>query len=440
MDFNGDGSWGGPRMNRSSQSRDVVVGDNVLMFDVPSFALAGTTYAWLPREYRGRLGSRLAWLSMVRGGRLSGNDRQSCRWQRSLHRPGLDQRRRPMGPTECVCGGCGRRRGHRRAVARRSTTDTIAWYENDGSENFTRSPEISTVADSAVRVCLRRTWTTTATSDVLSARRLDDDTIAWYENDGSENFHAPTRSARRPMGLPSSVFAADVDGDGDMDVLSASLSMTTRSLGTRTTAVRTSRRHPISTAADTDARIVFAADMDGTETSTCSARPTPSTRLPGTRTTATPGLHATTSISTSADGRVVSVFAGRGRDGDLDVLSASAETTTRSPGTRTTAARASAPTSRSCTTYRSEQRACLPRTWTATATLDVLERSRSMTDDDCLVRERRQPGLHANTPISTTADAARNVFAADVDGDGITDVLSASQNDDTIAWYTAADS
>ena len=55
-------------------------------------------------------------------------------------------------------------------------------------------------------------------TDVLSASS-DDDTIAWYENDGAGNFttHTITTSADAAY----SVFAADVDGDGDMDVLSA---------------------------------------------------------------------------------------------------------------------------------------------------------------------------------------------------------------------------
>ena len=37
--------------------------------------------------------------------------------------------------------------------------------------------------------------------------------------------------------------------------------------------------------------------------------------------------------------------------------------------------------------------------------------------------------------IVTDANGARNVFLADIDGDGDLDVLSASQSDDTIAWY-----
>ena len=41
--------------------------------------------------------------------------------------------------------------------------------------------------------------------------------------------------------------------------------------------------------------------------------------------------------------------------------------------------------------------------------------------------------------ISTDADGAQSVYGIDVDGDGDADVLSASYYDDTIAWYENAD-
>jgi hypothetical protein len=55
--------------------------------------------------------------------------------------------------------------------------------------------------------------------DVLSASSFDHK-ITWYKNDGNENFtpYTITTSAEGAQ----SVYAVDVDGDGNMDVLSAS--------------------------------------------------------------------------------------------------------------------------------------------------------------------------------------------------------------------------
>ena len=43
--------------------------------------------------------------------------------------------------------------------------------------------------------------------------------------------------------------------------------------------------------------------------------------------------------------------------------------------------------------------------------------------------------ISAEHVISTNADGAYSVYAIDVDGDGDVDVLSASLNDDKVAWY-----
>ena len=47
-----------------------------------------------------------------------------------------------------------------------------------------------------------------------------DNKIAWYENDGSETFTAHTITTDAVKAF--SVTIADLDGDGDLDVLSAS--------------------------------------------------------------------------------------------------------------------------------------------------------------------------------------------------------------------------
>ena len=93
----------------------------------------------------------------------------------------------------------------------------IAWYENDGSQNFTLRT-ITTNADNAVSV-FAADVDGDGDTDVLSASFIGNK-IAWYENDGSQNF-TPRTITTNASG-PYSVFAADVDGDGDTDVLSAS--------------------------------------------------------------------------------------------------------------------------------------------------------------------------------------------------------------------------
>jgi hypothetical protein len=56
--------------------------------------------------------------------------------------------------------------------------------------------------------------------DVLSAS-FTDDKIAWYENDGAGTFGDQQNISTSADGAIS-VFSADLDGDGNMDVLSAS--------------------------------------------------------------------------------------------------------------------------------------------------------------------------------------------------------------------------
>jgi hypothetical protein len=68
--------------------------------------------------------------------------------------------------------------------------------------------------------------------DVLSASVLDGK-IAWYKNDGRQNF--TSRVITTTAGEALSVHAADVDGDGDW-MCSLPQTMMTKSLGMKTTA------------------------------------------------------------------------------------------------------------------------------------------------------------------------------------------------------------
>ena len=97
----------------------------------------------------------------------------------------------------------------------------IAWYENtDGAGHFDPQQVISRSADGPTSVYAADV-DGDGDVDVLSASD-NDDKIAWYENLDGEGMFGPQRVISRRADRPQSVVAADLDGDGDFDVVSAS--------------------------------------------------------------------------------------------------------------------------------------------------------------------------------------------------------------------------
>jgi hypothetical protein len=96
----------------------------------------------------------------------------------------------------------------------------IAWYENlDGLGGFSRQRVISNLAQRAQSV----RWADLdgdGDADVLSASSADGK-VAWYPNLGQGNFGAQQIVTNR-LQSPVYVHAADLDGDGDLDLVSAS--------------------------------------------------------------------------------------------------------------------------------------------------------------------------------------------------------------------------
>ena len=268
-------------------------------------------------------------------------------------------------------------------ISASSADDTIAWFESDGltPPSFTEHV-ISTTADLAQSV-FAIDVDDDGDVDVLSAS-AGDDKIAWYENDGA----SPPLFTEHVVSLladgAQSVFATDVDLDGDIDVLSAS------ALDDKIAWYENDGASPpgfvgrvISTTA-AGARSVHAADVDG--------------------------------------------------DGDIDVLAASGgddtlawyENDDASPPTFT---------ERIISTTHLQPRSVFAADVDRDGDLDVL--SASLADDTIAWHENLggSPPVFVPHAISVTADGAGSVYAADVNHDGDVDVLSASATDDTIAWY-----
>ena len=306
--------------------------------------------------------------------------------------------------------------------------DTIRWYKNDGG-TFT-AHEITTSANGA--------WSVYAADvdgdgdmDVLSAS-YSDDTIAWYENDGSESFTAHTITTSADGA--SSVYAVDVDGDGDMDVLSAFLrDDTIRWYENDGQADPTFTAHTITTSAD-GAHSVYAADVDGDGDMDVLSASLYDDKIRWYENDGQTNPSFTThEITDQADGARSVYAADVDGDGDMDVLSASSNDNTvrwyENDG-------AESFTAHEITTSADGVHSVYAVDVDGDGDMDVL--SASERDDKIAWYENNgqapQPTWTTHT-ITTGADGAKSVYAADVDGDGDMDVLSASQNNNKIAWY-----
>lgn len=235
--------------------------------------------------------------------------------------------------------------------------------------------------------------------DVLSASRQD--TIAWYENDGSTPPGFRRRVVTSDLRVPLAVSAADVDGDQDPDVLSASFGDNTIAWHENLHGEQGSQElfvaHVVSTTA-MGAAAVSAADLDGDgDTDLLSA-----SRLDGKvawyeqrpavdRAEQGKGVAEIVfdeHVLTTAAALATSVQAGDfDGDGDLDVVVA------------------------------------------ASGDDSIL-----WFENDCNAPPCTVPGF-AEGVISDTAIEVRAVFAADLDADGDDDVVAASSGDDTVAWF-----
>jgi hypothetical protein len=107
-------------------------------------------------------------------------------------------------------------------VSASSGDDTVAWYENDAAVmgRFSGSRNVITTAADGASDVFAADLDRDGDIDVLTAS-ANDDTVAWYENDGAGAFGA-ARILSDGVAGASAVRAVDLDRDGDYDVVAAS--------------------------------------------------------------------------------------------------------------------------------------------------------------------------------------------------------------------------
>ncbi|MBW2388219.1 MAG: VCBS repeat-containing protein, partial [Deltaproteobacteria bacterium] len=315
------------------------------------------------------------------------------------------------------------------AVAAAFTGDTVLWLENDGSSPPAFTPRVISATANGARAVFAADLDGDGDIDVLSASSVDR-RIAWYENDGASPPGFTTRTIDSGMNGANSVFAIDFDGDGDTDVLATAEFDLVRWYENDGAAL------PVFTIRTIDTpnipSSVTAADVDGDGDLDAIA-----TRDTGVEwyesDGASPPSFTTRTVESDGGGFWITT-ADMDRDGDLDLISATGsvdniawhENDGASPPVFTRHQISSAGVF---------LKSVVTVDFDMDGDLDVL----SCESQGNIVR------WHENTAGDGTAWTTRtlstavfgpvSVWAADVDGDGDPDAISASSSDNKISWY-----
>ena len=306
---------------------------------------------------------------------------------------------------------------------------SVTVLDNDdpmpGDDSFAAEWIVTTDADGAVSV-FAADLDGDGDPDVLSASELDDK-IAWYENDGGEL--SDERVITTAADTAESVHAADLDGDGDLDVLSASFRDSKIAWYENEGGGVFSAQQVITTDAN-GARSVHAADLDGDGDADVLSASTRDDRIAWYENEGGGAFSAQRVIAT-ANGSSVHAVDLDG-DGDADVAYASWDEDTVAWHENLGGGVFSA--QRVVAANADDARSVHAADFDGDGDADLL--SASQGDDKVAWYENLGAGTFSvGRVITTAADGARSVHAADLDGDGDPDVLSASWDDNKVAWY-----
>jgi hypothetical protein len=285
--------------------------------------------------------------------------------------------------------------------------DKIAWYRNDGSGHFSSAQIISTTANGANSV-YAIDLDDDGDNDVLSTSWISNETV-WYINNGNGNFNTEQIISNNSKW---SVYAIDLDGDGDNDVLSTGddkISWYANDGGSSFSAGQIIGTNNNGTGMYTWS--VYAIDLDGDGDNDVLSAPGDVDKIVWYRNDGSGNFSSEQIITTTASGSSVYAIDIDG-DGDNDVISGSYGYINDGNGN------------------------FIISTTGGSYAIDIDNDGDNDVFPGLSLRINDGSGNFSSTQIiSTNTDGALSVYAIDLDGDGDKDVLSASYDDNKIAWY-----
>jgi len=315
--------------------------------------------------------------------------------------------------------------------------DKISWYENiDGLGTIGNQKNITTHANGAISI-FAADFDGDNDMDILSAS-YNDDKIAWYENiDGLGTFGSEQTISINADGAMS-VFAADIDNDGDMDIVSASALDFKIAWYENTDGIGTFGTQQIITTDVINVWSIYVADIDGDGDNDVLSASKDDNKIAWYENTDGAGTFSSQIIITTNVSEPRSVFADDiDGDGDIDVLSASYSDdkiawyeNTDGLGTFSTQNIISSSVNGAYNIFTTD--------FDGDGDKDVL--SAAYADDKIYWHENDGLGTFSSQhTISSSIDGVISVFATDIDNDGDKDVLSASLNDNKVLLFKNTD-
>ncbi len=306
----------------------------------------------------------------------------------------------------------------------------LVWFQNLGQGQFS---EAFVVSDEVTGIIAADTADLDGDGDLdIFSGSLGDDKIAWYENLGGGNF-GPQQLISTASDGPASVVTVDIDDDGDLDVLAASFFDGAIAWYENLGGNSFSESRNVITTDAAGARTVATADLDGDGDLDVLSASRSDNKVAWYENLGNGNFGSQSLISSTADGAFSVITADVDLDGDLDVLAASRDDDTIA--WYENLGNGSFSSANLITTTADEAFSITSADVDGDGDADVI--AASFGDDTVAWYENLGGTFGPAQVIADDVDGATAAIAADFNGDGGLDVLAAAFNGNQITLYQA---